>query len=550
MTPNATSTPPSPPQQYDALVVGAGFAGMFMLHRLRGLGLRVRVFESGADVGGTWYFNRYPGARCDAESLLYSYSFSEGVQREWKWTERYASQPEILAYLNFVADRLDLRPHIQFNSRISAATFDDATSSWTVSTAAGERATARYCIFATGCLSVSQVPRIEGLNQFKGPWYHTGSWPHEGVDFTGKRVGVIGTGSTGIQAIPMIAETAARLFVFQRTPNYSVPAVNGPIDPAFGALFDREVTHFRQRSREGTIFGGGDVAMTDTERSPIASSAFAVGEEERQREFERRWRHGGAQFLQAFPDLMTDVAANETAAQFVRTKIRSIVADPKVAALLTPTDYPLGAKRICVDTDYHATFNRPNVTLVDLKQTPIRTITPVGLRTSDSEYELDVIVFATGFDAMTGALLAVDVRGAGGLSLREEWSAGPRVYLGLCAAGFPNLFMITGPGSPSVLSNVVVSIEQHVEFVTDLLALMKQRHQTRIEADRQAQDAWVEHVNQVANATIFSKGESWYLGANVPGKPRVFMPYAGGVGAYRQICQRVAANDYEGFRFA
>lgn len=534
----------------DALVVGAGFAGLYMLHRLRLLGLRARVFEAAENVGGTWYFNRYPGARCDAESLVYSYSFSEDIQNEWSWTERYATQPEILRYLNFVADRLDLRRDIQFKTRVTSAAFEESANLWRIESNHGTRVTAQFCILATGCLSVGKLPEIAGLDRFAGPHYHTGAWPHHPVDFTGKRVGVIGTGSSGIQAIPVIAKQAAHLTVFQRTPNFSVPAGNAPLSADFLRKFNESRVVYRDRCRHGMIAGGGDLAMTDAERTPIAKSALAISTEERNREYERRWRHGGAQLIQAFPDIMLNEAANATGAEFVRSKIHSIVKDAQVAAMLCPTDYPLGSKRICVDTEYFETFNRQNVTLVDLRTTPIEAITPQGVRTTRTEYPLDAIVFATGFDAMTGALLAIDIRGSAGISLRDVWAAGPRTYLGLMIASFPNLFTITGPGSPSVLSNVVVSIEQHVEWITDCLAQMRQRGLGRIDADQSAQDAWVEHVNQAANATLFSKGNSWYLGANIPGKPRVFMPYVGGVGPYRDTCNKVAEKGYEGFIFS
>jgi cyclohexanone monooxygenase len=525
-------------REVDAVVVGAGFAGLYMLHRLRGLGLSARVYEAGAGVGGTWYWNRYPGARCDVESLDYSYSFSDELQREWRWTERYASQPEILRYLEHVADRFDLRRDIQFKTRVTAAAFDEAARRWTVETDGGERVSARFCIMATGCLSDAQVPALEGLESFAGKRYHTGRWPHEGVDFTGQKVGVIGTGSSAIQSIPLIARHAAHLTVFQRTPNYSIPARNAPLDPEQERRVKAGYPEYRQRARESRV---GFVVESH------ASPALAVTREEREREYEARWRRGGLGFSATFPDLLVSQEANDTAAEFFRAKILGIVRNPAVAEALVPQGYPLGTKRLCVDTDYYATFNRDNVTLVDLRETPIEAITPRGVRTRDAEYPLDSLVLATGFDAMTGALLKIDIRGRAGRSLREAWSAGPRTYLGLAVAGFPNLFAITGPGSPSVISNMVVSIEQHVDWIADCIAALRARGLTCIEATPEAEAAWVAHVNEVGGATLYPRANSWYVGANIPGKPRGFMPYVGGVGVYRQKCDEVATRDYEGF---
>jgi cyclohexanone monooxygenase len=524
--------------RYDAVVVGAGFAGLYMLHRLRGLGLSARVYEAGDGVGGTWYWNRYPGARCDVESMDYSYSFSEALQQEWRWTERYASQPEILKYANHVADRFDLRRGIQLSTRVTAAVFDEATGRWTIETDRGERVTARFCIMATGCLSTAQVPTFPGLETFRGRWYHTGHWPHEGVDFTGQRVGVIGTGSSAIQSIPIIATQAARLVVFQRTPNYSVPAHNAPLDPEYERRWKASYAEHRRLARESRI---GFVV----ERNE--ASALAVPADDRRREYEARWSRGGLGFSATFADLLTSEEANETAAEFFRAKIREIVRDPAVAEMLIPRDYPLGTKRLCVDTDYYATFNRPNVTLVDIRMSPIEAIVPEGLRTRDASWALDSLVFAIGFDAMTGALLGIDIRGREGATLSQKWAAGPRTYLGLAVAGFPNLFTITGPGSPSVLSNMIVSIEQHVDWIADCLAYLRDHGLGRIEATVAAEDAWVAHVNEIGHLTLYPRANSWYMGANVPGKPRVFMPYIGGVGAYRQTCDEVAAKGYEGF---
>jgi cyclohexanone monooxygenase len=527
-----------PGGDFDAVIVGAGLAGLYMLHRLRGLGLSARVYEAGGGVGGTWYWNRYPGARCDIESLDYSYSFSDELQQNWHWTERYAAQPEILRYIEHVADRFDLRRDIQLAARVTAAVFDEATSRWEIHTDRGDRVSARFCIMATGCLSAAQVPRFAGLETFQGTRYHTGNWPHEGVDFTGQRVGVIGTGSSAIQSIPLIARQAAHLYVFQRTPNFSIPARNTPLDPDYERRVKADYAEFRRQARESR---SGFVVERD-ERS-----ALAVPAEERQRAYEARWARGGLGFTAAFSDLLTSQESNDTAAEFFRAKIRQTVRDAALAEALSPWDYPVGTKRMCVDTDYYDTFNRDNVTLVDVRGAPIEVITPTGLRTRDAEYALDSLVFATGFDAMTGALLGIDIRGRAGRTLREKWAAGPRAYLGLAIAGFPNLFTITGPGSPSVLSNMIVSIEQHVDWIADCLAYLRAHDLGAIEATLEAEEEWMAHVEEVGHATLYPAANSWYMGANVPGKPRVFMPYVEGVGAYRRHCDDVAARGYAGF---
>jgi cyclohexanone monooxygenase len=524
----------------DVAVVGAGFAGLYMLLRLRRLGLAVRVFEAGGDVGGTWYWNRYPGARCDVESVQYSYSFDEALQQEWAWSERFATQPEILRYLNHVADRFDLRRDIQLDTRIAAARFDEASSAWTLTTDEGATIVASHCVMATGCLSAARVPDIAGRDRFKGETYHTGAWPHEGVDFKGKRVAVIGTGSSGIQVVPEIAKDAASLHVFQRTPNFSIPARNAPLTSDYVQQWKSSYAELRRRAREDTRSG--------TIYDFATKSALAVSEEEREREYETRWANGGANFMHAFNDLVVNETANKTAADFVRQKIRTTVKDAGVAEALCPFDYPIFTKRICIDSDYFETFNRDTVSLVDLRKTPIEEITAEGVRTSDADYPFDAIVFATGFDAMTGALTSIDIRGRDDASLKEKWADGPRAYLGLMSAGFPNLFMVTGPGSPSVLSNVVVSIEQHVDWIADCLKHLRESGAVRIEARPDAEDRWVSHVNEVAYTTLYPRAASWYMGANIPGKTRVFMPYIGGVNVYRRKCNEVAGNDYEGFR--
>jgi len=525
--------------QFDAIIVGAGFAGLYQLHRLRPLGMAVKVIEAGSGVGGTWYWNRYPGARCDVESMQYSYAFSEELQQEWHWPELFSAQPDILKYANHVADKLDLRRDIMFDTRVTEARFDENTSQWSINTDHGERFTAGFLIMATGCLSTARVPDFKGLGSFKGKTYHTGAWPHEGVDFTGMRVGIIGTGSSAIQAIPVIAEQAADLTVFQRTPNFSIPSRNGPLAESYEQEWK---DHYARRRDEARNTRNGILAC------PNDFSALSISPEERQRIYEERWVSGGTTFMAAFNDLIFNQAANNTAAEFVRGKIREIVKDPRTAELLAPKDHPIGTKRICVDTRYFETYNRSNVHLVDVRSAPIEAITPTGLRTSGGNYEFDAIVFATGFDAMTGALTAIDIHSTDGSTLKQEWQDGPRTYLGLMCAHFPNMFMITGPGSPSVLSNMHVSIEQDVNWITECLAWLRAHHIARIEATQEAQDNWVLHGIEVANKTLYPKAASWYMGANIEGKPRVFMPYIGGVNAYREKCAEIAAQGYTGFR--
>ncbi len=525
------------PSSLDVVIVGAGFAGMYMLHRLRGLHMSTRVFEAGSNVGGTWYWNRYPGARCDVESMQYSYSFSPELEQEWQWSELFASQPEILRYANHVADRLDLRRDIQFDTRVTAACFDRTTHRWEVRTDHGDVVSARYCVMATGCLSTARVPEFPGIERFSGKTYHTGNWPHEQVDFAGLRVGVIGTGSSAIQAVPMIADQAAQLFVFQRTPNFSIPSRNQPMTEAYAQSWKQDYPALREQARH---------MRTGVLTDPNDQSALAVSEVDRLRVYEERWAAGGTKFMAAFSDLISSQQANDTAAEFVRNKIRATVHDPAIGELLAPKNHPIGTKRICVDTDYYGTFNRDNVSLIDVRATPISEITDRGLRVGNAEYVLDAIVFATGFDAMTGAILGIDIS-ADGASLRQKWDGGPRTYLGLMTAGFPNLFMITGPGSPSVLSNMIVSIEQHVDWIADCLVHLRSRSIECIEASEHAENSWVEHGNEVANQTLYPLANSWYMGVNIPGKPRVFMPYIGGVGRYRDICDAIAAEGYRGF---
>lgn len=537
------------PQKLDVLVVGAGFAGMYMLHQLRKQGLNVQVLEAGADVGGTWYWNRYPGARCDVPSMEYSYSFSPELQQDWDWTEVMAGQPEILQYANHVAERFDLRRDIQFDTRVVSVHFDEQTNRWNIMTEGGERFDARFCVMATGCLSIPNTPVIEGANDFAGPVYHTGQWPHEGVDFTNVTVGLIGTGSSGIQAIPEIAQQSKHLTIFQRTPNYTMPANNAPLTDEFLSEAKSNYDDIRQQQREsqagiigyGFGFGGADLMMPTEkllETTPEEREA-AIDEE-------------GFAAIRRFIDIGLDPEANEMACDMYREQVARIVKKPEVAEGLMPRNYPIGCKRPVIDTHYYDTFNRDNVTLVDLRRGGINRITPSGVDTAQGHFEFDALVYATGFDAMTGALLRMDIHGRNNQTLNDAWQAGPRTYLGLQVAGFPNLFMITGPGSPSVLSNMIVSIEQHVDWIADCISHMQSHQLGSIEATADAESSWVAHVNQVAEGTMFTAPScnSWYLGANIPGKPRIFMPYVGGVGEYRKKCDAVVANNYEGFVLA
>ena len=537
------------PNHFDVVVVGAGFAGMYLLYRLRKMGLSARVIETADEVGGTWYWNRYPGARCDVQTVDYSYSFDPELQDEWEWSERYATQPEILRYAQFVADKHDLRRDIQFTTSVTAARWDEDTSRWeiTVADVNGDASmspstlTAQHYVMATGCLSMPKDIDIEGIDRFAGATYTTSRWPHEGVDFTGKRVAVVGTGSSGVQSIPIIAEQAEHLTVFQRTPNFSIPARNGPVSQEKLETYQGREAEYREEARWS---GAGVPLPVVTER------AFSVSEEERQARFETMWQRGELFVTTStFADIVLNEEANATLAEFIRAKIRETVNDPETAETLCPYDHPFGTKRPCLDSHYYETYNRPNVSLVDLRKTPIATITETGIDTSQQSYEFDVIVFATGFDAMTGAIVAVDITGRDGVKLADKWEDGPRTYLGLTVRGFPNFFAITGPGSPSVLSNMMVSIEQHVDWISDCVDHLRQNGLTTIEPTATAEDGWVQHVNDAASISLFPKANSWYMGANVPGKPRVFLPFVGGVGYYRRVCDEVADRGYLGFEF-
>lgn len=523
----------------DVVIVGAGFAGMYTLHRLLQHKFKARVFEVGDNVGGTWYWNRYPGARCDVQSMEYSYTFDNDLQQEWEWTERYAPQAEILQYANHVADRYQLRPHITFNSRVVSAHYHDEGDYWTVTADNGEKLTSRFFIMATGCLSSTNTPDFKGLDSFSGDTYHTGKWPQSGVDFSGKRVGLIGTGSSGVQSIPLIAQEAEHLTVFQRTANFSIPAHNQLLDEDFVSQIKANYPEFRAENRQ--MMAGFGAHNQRYEDSILDADEALIAER-----LEFNWQRGGLGFLGAFGDVVATTQANDIVTDFVRSKIREQVNDPAVAELLCPLQV-IGCKRMCVDTNYYATFNRDNVLLVDVKEHPIDEITEKGLITNGKEYEFDTLVLATGFDAMTGSLLKVDIQGRNGQTLREKWAAGPRTYLGLSTSGFPNMFTISGPGSPSVLTNMIVSIEQHVNWIMDCIMYMRDNKHQAIEAELAAEDYWVQLGNDVAADTIFHSCNSWYLGANVPGKPRVFMPYIGGLPSYTEICDDVAQDGYRGF---
>ncbi len=524
---------------FDAVVIGAGFGGMYMLHCLRKLGLSVRVYEAGSGVGGTWYWNRYPGARCDVESMQYSYSFSEELDQEWSWSEKYSPQPEILAYANHVADKFKLRDDISFNTKVIATTFDEAEETWVVETDKGDTIKAQFCIMAVGCLSAANTPYFEGLDRFNGQIFHTGKWPHDGVQFDGLDVAVIGTGSSAIQSIPIIAQEAKSLTVFQRTPNYSVPAWNEKMDPEYEKSIKNDYPALRSKARgrpAGFYF-------------PFnTSSALDATPGERQKQFDKLWSVGGLPFLGAYGDLLFEKEANDTIAEYARQKIRSIVKDPKTANLLSPNNI-FGCKRLCVDTGYYNTYNQPHVKLVDISKNPIQRFTENGVVTNNIEYAVDAIVCATGFAAITGSFDKIRITGRDGVTLTEKWKAGPRTYLGLSTAGFPNLFMITGPGSPSVLASMIQAIEQHVDWITDCIGHMRDVGAKTIEPETNYENDWVDHVNEVSKVSLRSTCSSWYVGANIPGRPRVFMPYIGGFPIYVNKCNEVMTNNFEGFSF-
>nr|WP_306431968.1 NAD(P)/FAD-dependent oxidoreductase [Lysinibacillus fusiformis] len=529
-----------PIKEVDAVILGAGFAGLYMLHQLKSKGFSTIVYETGDGVGGVWYWNRYPGARCDIESIYYNYTFSKELYEEWTWTSRFPEQEEILRYLNYVADRLKLRSNIQFNTRVKAAHFDEEQHKWLVHLNDGHQVLAKYFITGIGCLSAANVPKFQGLDQFSGKWYHTGHWPHDKVDFTGKRVGIIGTGSSGIQAIPVIAKEAKHLTVFQRTPQYTIPARNHLYDEDFirqtKGNFEN-LKHAMRNSVSGTPFAYNH------------PSAIEDSDHQRQKVFEEAWAQGGFAFASTYKDLLTNEQSNEKAAAFIRSKIRETVQDPTVAEKLCPK-YMYGTKRQVLDSDYFETYNRDNVLLVDVKESPILEITETGIQTASNHFELDIIIFATGYDGMTGPLFKIDIRGRNGVTLKDKWENGASVqtYLGLATASFPNLFMITGPESPSVLVNMPIVIEQHVEWIAQCIDYLREHDIDVMETNAEAEQAWSKHCREIANETLYVKGDSWYTGANIAGKPRSFLIYLGGFDYYTKRCQEVAQNNYEGFQ--
>ena len=540
---SAASPAPSAPgaalNTFDAIIIGAGICGLYQLYRLRELGLSVRVFEAGSGVGGTWYWNRYPGARFDSESYTYGYSFSELLAQQWDWSEHFSAQPETLRYLEFAADQFDLRKDIQFNARVAQARYDEKANHWTVTTHSGTQARAQYLITAVGVLSAPYTPAIAGRDDFQGESWHTAHWPHRPVDLSNKRVGVIGAGATAVQLITEVAKNVGQLTVFQRTANYCIPLNNRPIaateqaalKAGYGVMFER------CRATFGAFLHDFD-----------PRSAFDVSDQEREAIYERLWNEPGFGFwLGNFHDIMSDERANETIAEFVRKKIRQRVNSPLVAERLTPRDHCFGTKRVPLESGYYEAYNRPNVELVDLKATPIARITAVGIETSAQEYPCDVIIFATGFDAVTGALTRMDIRGQGGIALKDKWQEGPRTYLGLQIAGFPNLFTVVGAHNAANFCNVPRCGEQNVEWVSDCLRYMRDHKLARICATLEAEDAWRAHCEQVVSHTLFSRTDSWFMGANIPGKKRTFLGYGGGLPRYREKCDEVAAAGYQGF---
>ncbi len=527
--------------ELDVIIVGAGFSGLYMLYKMRKMNLKALIIERASDAGGTWFWNRYPGARCDIESIEYSYSFSDELQQEWNWSNRYSDQSEILEYINYVVKKFNLKENIVFNTSVKSATFDENLKNWILETDS-KSYSSKFCVMATGTLSSIKQPNFDGLENFKGDWYVTGEWPHEKLDFTSKKVAIIGTGSSAVQSIPVIAEEAKNLTVFQRSPNYTIPANNRP-------LTEKELSNAKSsydQIREKAKYTRAGIGYNQFEERKLLD----LSSEEIKKELNNRWKIGGQEiFTAGFTDVGVNVEANKIVADFVKSKIKEIVKDPNVAELLSPED-AIGCKRLCADTNYFETYNRENVELIDLNSNPINSITENGILTNDKEFKFDTIIFATGFDAMTGALQAIDITGKNGKKLKQVWKDGPKSFLGLLINGFPNLFTVTGPGSPSVLTNMMVAIEQHVEWISDCINFLSKSNLKEVEADELFQIEWMDHIEEVAKNTLRYTCNSWYVGANVPGKKRVFMPYAGGFGKYREKCDEIAENNYSILRIS
>lgn len=528
-------------KRLDMVIVGAGFGGMYAVYKFREMGLSIQAFEAGGNVGGVWYWNRYPGARVDLPSIDYCFSFSPEIEQEWTWSEEFAAQPELLSYMNFVADRLDLRKHYKFSTRIARAIWDEQRQIWQVFTEGGDLYEATYCVMATGPLSVPKDPEIPGLHRFKGELMRAARWPHEPVDFSGKRVGVIGTGSTGIQIIQEVGPLAGELFVFQRTPSFSMPMRNKTLEPDYVAEVKRNYAGLRAAALNSAVGGL---------RPQSTRAFFSVTPQQRRSLLEDAWKQGGLAMLGTFSDLLTNPEANEHVAEFLREKIGEVVHDPAVAEKLKPRGYPVFARRPCLDSSYYETYNLPHVHLLDCLDDPIEEITEKGVRLRSGEVELDMLILATGYDGLTGAMLAFDVVGRGGLSVKEKWKDGSRSYLGLMMNGFPNLFMTTGPNGPSALANIVRISENDVNWIANALISMHHNGLGAMEPTLEAENAWMETVNILAQRTLLSKAQTWYVGANVEGKPKGLTIFTGGFPKYAEYCAASARAGYREFTFA
>ena len=545
-------------RDYDAIVVGAGFAGMYALYCLRNMGMRVKVYEQASSVGGTWYWNRYPGARCDVDSMQYSYAFSSDLQQEWDWTEKYATQPEILKYAEHVAKRFDLKKDIDFNTSVKSIVFDEKLTNWEIKLDTGKIIKCSFVIMATGNLSVFNKVPFKGVNEYSGRILYTGQWPHHDIDISCENVGIVGTGSSAIQSIPIIAKEAKHLYVFQRTPHYSVPAYNQKLQRSPNG---KAPVGFKQAKGFDCTATVDEIkadyqGLRDRARSMFTAMAFQfnkqsaleVSDKKREKIFESYWQRGGIPFLAAFNDLSLSLESNYMASEFVRKKIQNVVKDPKIAELLTPK-YNIGCKRLAVDTGYYESFNRSNVTLVDISKDPIKRLNPEGIELKEKNFNLDTIIMATGFDAMTGALSNINIKGKRGADLKDKWIHGPRSYLGIAISGFPNFFMVTGPNSPSVLANLIVGIEHHVNWICKCIKFMEEKKYNQFDVITKEEDNWISHSNELVKNHIYSTCDSWYVGANVPGKSRIFMPYVGGFPKYAEKCKEIEQSDYKGFIF-